>query len=215
MKDFKFRSDHVARERDGSDDVPRHVANDRDNIKSRIRFAPILITLGTVAVAALLAWATWVAYMAAPWTRDGTVRAFVVTMAPEVARKLWAGRREVVAGGQGPGAKAIRAEAGWRVGGTWSVASGSRHATWLGAMVSPVRGVTREGPAAAGHLTGTDWFAVGYLAVAVTAAAFIMWHSSVRRLGASPVRIGKQRRGDVRPGLDDRTHDEEGAQHEP
>ena len=25
------------------------------------------------------------AYMGAPWTRDGTVRAYVVTMAPEVA----------------------------------------------------------------------------------------------------------------------------------
>jgi RND family efflux transporter MFP subunit len=54
----------------------------------RIRVAPILITLGTVAVAALLAWATWQAYMAAPWTRDGTVRAYVVTMAPEVAGRI-------------------------------------------------------------------------------------------------------------------------------
>jgi indole-3-acetate monooxygenase len=55
-------------------------------------------------------------------------------MAPEVARQIWVGRRDVVAWGQGPGAKAIRAEAGWRVTGTWSFASGSRHATWLGAM---------------------------------------------------------------------------------
>jgi len=30
-----------------------------------------------------------------------------------------------------------------------------------------------------------DWLAVGYLAVAVTAAAFVMWYSSVGRLGAS------------------------------
>jgi drug/metabolite transporter (DMT)-like permease len=30
-----------------------------------------------------------------------------------------------------------------------------------------------------------DWLAVAYLAVAVTAAAFVMWYSSVRRLGAS------------------------------
>ena len=49
---------------------------------------PILITLGTVAVAALLGWATWQVYMVAPWTRDGTVRAYVVTMAPEVAGRI-------------------------------------------------------------------------------------------------------------------------------
>jgi RND family efflux transporter MFP subunit len=88
MQDIQFRSDRVAREGDGSDDVPRHVGSDRDNIKPRIRIAPILITVGTVAAAALLAWATWMAYMAAPWTRDGTVRAYVVTMAPEVAGRI-------------------------------------------------------------------------------------------------------------------------------
>ena len=55
-------------------------------------------------------------------------------MEPEVAREIWGGKRDVVAWGQGPGAKAIRAQGGWRVSGTWSFASGSRHATWLGAM---------------------------------------------------------------------------------
>jgi multidrug resistance efflux pump len=64
------------------------VASDRYNTKSRIPLAPILITLGTVAVAALLAWAMWKAYMAAPWTRDGTVRVYVVTIAPEVAGRI-------------------------------------------------------------------------------------------------------------------------------
>jgi multidrug resistance efflux pump len=88
MQEIKFRPDHVARGGDGSDDVPRRVASDHDNIKLRIRVAPILITLGTVAVAALLAWVTWMAYMASPWTRDGTVRAYVVTMAPEVAGRI-------------------------------------------------------------------------------------------------------------------------------
>jgi multidrug resistance efflux pump len=82
-----LRSEHVAKVGDGSD-VPRHVASDRDNTKSRIPLTPILITLGTVALAALLAWATWQAYMAAPWTRDGTVRVYVVTMAPEVAGRI-------------------------------------------------------------------------------------------------------------------------------
>src|SRR5258705_8877177 len=83
MPSVQLKSER-ARQSDGID-VPRHVVTDRDNIKSRIPVAPILITLATVAVATLLSWATWVAYMAAPWTRDGTVRAYVVTMAPEVA----------------------------------------------------------------------------------------------------------------------------------
>jgi alkylation response protein AidB-like acyl-CoA dehydrogenase len=55
-------------------------------------------------------------------------------MSPEVAQQIWGGKRDVVAWGQGPGAKGIRTEGGWRVTGTWSFASGSRHATWLGAM---------------------------------------------------------------------------------
>jgi len=53
---------------------------------------------------------------------------------PEIAREVWGGKRDVLAWGQGPGAKAIRAPGGWRVTGTWSFASGSRHASWLGAM---------------------------------------------------------------------------------
>lgn len=55
-------------------------------------------------------------------------------VAPEVAREVWGGRRDVLAWGQGPGAKAVRTTGGWLVTGSWSFASGSRHATWLGAM---------------------------------------------------------------------------------
>jgi multidrug resistance efflux pump len=69
-------------------EAPRQVMNDRDNARSRIAIVPILITLGTVAVAALLAWATWEVYMGRPWTRDGQVRAYVVTMAPEVSGRI-------------------------------------------------------------------------------------------------------------------------------
>jgi multidrug resistance efflux pump len=87
MPSVELRSQQVARVSDGSD-VPRPVASNRDNTKSRIRIAPILITLGTVAVAVLLAWATWEAYMASPWTRDGTVRVYVVRMAPEVTGRI-------------------------------------------------------------------------------------------------------------------------------
>src|ERR1700720_1837432 len=69
-------------------DVSRRVANARVNIKSRVAIPPILITVGAVAVAVLFAWATWQAYMGAPWTRDGAVRAYVVPMAPEVAGRI-------------------------------------------------------------------------------------------------------------------------------
>ena len=57
----------------------------RDKKRARLRFVPVLFTLMTVALAVPLGLAMWDAYMGAPWTRDGTVRAYVVTMAPEVA----------------------------------------------------------------------------------------------------------------------------------
>jgi drug/metabolite transporter (DMT)-like permease len=66
--------------------------------------------------------------------------------------------------------------------GPWGV---SVHATWIAAVIFAVLGLTREGPAAAAQLTRADWLAVGYLCLAVTAAAFVLWYSSVRRLGAS------------------------------
>jgi multidrug resistance efflux pump len=43
------------------------------------------ITFVAVILAALATWAMWEVYMAAPWTRDGQVRAYVVTMAPGVS----------------------------------------------------------------------------------------------------------------------------------
>jgi len=54
----------------------------------RLRILPLLITLVTLAVAVVLGRAMWDAYMGAPWTRDGTVRAYVVTMAPQVAGQI-------------------------------------------------------------------------------------------------------------------------------
>jgi len=86
MQSVELKSE-PARQSDESD-VPRRLASDRDNVKSRIPVVPILITLSTVAVSALFAWAMWEVYMGAPWTRDGTVRAYVVTMAPEVAGRI-------------------------------------------------------------------------------------------------------------------------------
>jgi multidrug resistance efflux pump len=60
----------------------------RDKGKLRLRIFPVIITLATVALAVALSWAMWDAYMGAPWTRDGTVRVYVVTMAPEVAGRI-------------------------------------------------------------------------------------------------------------------------------
>ena len=86
MSNVELRAEHTT-QGNGGDLGPR-VARDRDNINSRMRVVPILITLGSVAAAVLLAWATWQLYMGSPWTRDGTVRAYVVTMAPEVAGRI-------------------------------------------------------------------------------------------------------------------------------
>ncbi len=53
--------------------------------RRRLRIFPLLITLAVIAVAVVLGRAMWDAYMGAPWTRDGTVRAYVVTKATEVS----------------------------------------------------------------------------------------------------------------------------------
>ncbi len=65
--------------------------------------------------------------------------------------------------------------------GPWGV---SVHATWLAAVVFAAVGVIHEGPTAAAQLEYQDLLAVGYLAVAVTAVAFVLWYSGVARLGA-------------------------------
>jgi multidrug resistance efflux pump len=69
-------------------DVPAQPPNGRHNATSRVRIVQIMITLCAVALAAPLSWAMWEAYMSTPWTRDGTVRAYVVTLAPEVAGRI-------------------------------------------------------------------------------------------------------------------------------
>jgi multidrug resistance efflux pump len=56
--------------------------------KRRIRIFPMVLTFGAVVIAAALSWIMWETYMGSPWTRDGTVRAYVVTIAPEVSGKI-------------------------------------------------------------------------------------------------------------------------------
>jgi threonine/homoserine efflux transporter RhtA len=66
--------------------------------------------------------------------------------------------------------------------GPWGV---SVHTTWLATAMFALISEIKEGPAAVTELTRSDWLAIGYLAVAVTAVAFVLWYSSVSRLGAS------------------------------
>jgi drug/metabolite transporter (DMT)-like permease len=61
----------------------------------------------------------------------------------------------------------------------------SVHTTWLAAVIFAVAALTREGPAAVTQLTTREWLAAAYLAVMVTAVAFVLWYSCVGRLGAS------------------------------
>jgi multidrug resistance efflux pump len=56
--------------------------------KRGVGIYPFLITMAAVTLAGLLGWAVWSIYMGGPWTRDATVRAYVVTMAPEVAGRI-------------------------------------------------------------------------------------------------------------------------------
>ena len=56
--------------------------------RRRLRMIPVVITLAMVTSAAVLGRAMWDDYMEAPWTRDGTVRVYVATVAPEVAGRI-------------------------------------------------------------------------------------------------------------------------------
>ena len=87
MSDVKTKS-----KREAAEDSPAAVRAVEPPVRNiprrRLRIAPLLITLAAVAVAVVLGRAMWDAYMGAPWTRDGTVRAYVVTVAPEVAGRI-------------------------------------------------------------------------------------------------------------------------------
>ncbi|MHB8295603.1 MAG: DMT family transporter [Acidimicrobiales bacterium] len=61
----------------------------------------------------------------------------------------------------------------------------SVHTTWMATVIFTVLGVVREGPGALLRLGSAQLFAIGYLAVAVTAVAFVCWYGCVTRLGAS------------------------------
>jgi multidrug efflux pump subunit AcrA (membrane-fusion protein) len=67
---------------------PRAFSNDRRSIRRRLRLLPMLVTLVVASVGAGAAWLLWQNYMGTPWTRDGTVRTNVVTLAPDLAGQV-------------------------------------------------------------------------------------------------------------------------------
>jgi drug/metabolite transporter (DMT)-like permease len=69
--------------------------------------------------------------------------------------------------------------------GPWAV---SLHTTWIAAIAFAVLGVTVEGPGTVFALPGKDLLVAVYLAVVVTALAFVLWYSAVGRIG--PGRAG-------------------------
>jgi len=61
-------------------------------------------------------------------------------LAPEVARAMWGEPRSVLSWGPPAKARADQVDGGHRVTGQWNMASGSRHATWLGLMAQEFDG---------------------------------------------------------------------------
>jgi RND family efflux transporter MFP subunit len=62
--------------------------NDPRSIRRRLRVLPVLGTVLVALVGVGAAWILWQDYVARPWTRDGTVRAYIVTLAPEVSGRV-------------------------------------------------------------------------------------------------------------------------------
>ena len=52
------------------------------------RVLPVALTLLVVGLAIVLGRLAWNAYIGTPWTRDGTVRAYVITLKPEVSGRV-------------------------------------------------------------------------------------------------------------------------------
>ena len=80
MANADFQARTQAREAPRPTPAPADLAPTR-----RLHAVPVLVTLVGLGLAGIATWAMWQAYMAAPWTRDGTVRAYVVTITPEVS----------------------------------------------------------------------------------------------------------------------------------
>lgn len=58
--------------------------NDPRSIKRRLGILPVIATLLIASVGLGAVWILWQDYVSSPWTRDGTVRAYIVRLSPEV-----------------------------------------------------------------------------------------------------------------------------------
>ncbi|MFJ8209751.1 EamA family transporter [Streptomyces sp. NPDC096033] len=93
------------------------------------------------------------------------------------------------AAGVGWAALALACEAGFTLlavpvlgrHGAWGV---SVHAVWMGAVMLAGPAVFTESPSAVAELGAAQWAAVGYLAVLVTAVAFLLWYRTVAVVGS-------------------------------
>lgn len=118
-------------------------------------------------------------------TRRLLVAAAVVTAGSVLV--AGAGRADLV--GVGWAVLALLCEAGFtllavpvlRRLGPWGV---SVHAVWMAALALTVLGIGSDGPSAVGSITAGQWVAIGYLAVLVTAVAFLLWYFAVDSLGS-------------------------------
>ena len=79
-------------------------------------------------------------------------------LAPEVARAIWTDRRAALSWGPPVAARADAVEGGHRLSGEWMMASGSRHATWIG-LLAPLYGADGA-PVAQGDGTAQRTFLV-------------------------------------------------------
>ena len=145
---------------------------------------PAVLGVAVASVPALLA-------VGGPLLEGSRPRAAVVTAAVMVTcgAVLVQGAGRADAAGLGWAAVVLACEACFTllavpVLGRLGAAGVSVHATWLAVVLFAAIGAVREGPGAVLRLRAADWLADGYLAVAVTAVAFVLWYTSVRRLGA-------------------------------
>jgi multidrug resistance efflux pump len=78
----------VENEPEAEADAKPPKAASRVQPRRRFRLLPFFFTLIVVAIAVFLGGWMWTVYMETPWTRDATVRAYVVTIAPEVTGRI-------------------------------------------------------------------------------------------------------------------------------
>lgn len=113
-------------------------------------------------------------------------RVLVAAVVVTIGSALVEGTGRTDTAGVGWAAAAMLCEAGFTLlavpvlkrHGAWGV---SVHSVWLGAVMFAVLGGATERTF---RFTAADWAAIAYLAILVTAVAFLLWYSTVANLGA-------------------------------